>query len=152
MSTLKLVTTPTALNPVEHDLELDEDHQIVWVGLDRNSDEDQGTMVAQSIKTRLLMFLGEWYQDLRQGVPWKQRMFDKGTTDTERRQIIRHVIQETPGVSEVKYVRIVANDPITRAGSVSFEATSDRGFTITVQEMDVPFIVPTTEGEVADAY
>jgi hypothetical protein len=145
MSTLKLTTTPTALNPVKWDLELDENHQLMWTGFDRSDDVDQGEAIAQDAATRLAVFLGEWYQNLREGLPWRQTMFEKGTSLTVKRQIIREVIQGTPGVAEVTYLSI-EEDPVSRTGTITFEALSDRGFTITQRDLDAPFIVGTAEG------
>ena len=54
----KLVTTPTAENPVVHDLEL-QNGQFVMVGGDINDAEDYSAMVAQRIVCRLLMVRGE---------------------------------------------------------------------------------------------
>jgi len=139
MSSFELVTNVDAENPVLHDLRL-VNHQLSWIGLDRNSDEDQAKMVLQRIKTRLMMIRAEWYQDLRLGTPWREQIFDKRTPPEIKRAILRQVIQDTPGVTSVT-VTSFELDPAGKTGTMSFEATTDRGFVLTVRDLDVPFIV-----------
>lgn len=55
---------------------------------------------AQCAETRLMMFLGEWYQDLRDGTPWVQKVLGKFTGAT-RDPVIRARILGTPGVQEI---------------------------------------------------
>jgi hypothetical protein len=84
--------------------------------------------VAQIIKTRLLLFKGEWWEDTNSGLPlWQSILGVSGAT--RNRQAIEHIIQkrirETPHVTSVLSVSSTY-DPSTRA--YSFTATVDTKF------------------------
>ena len=54
--------------------------------------------VAQTISTRLNLFLGEYFRDINEGMPWFQSIIPKNTSlDTKEAIIKRHVLQ-TPDV------------------------------------------------------
>ena len=72
--------------------------------------------VAQIIKTRLLLFLGEWFLDTSQGTPWYSQVLGAGT-QTTRDRAIRNRILQTPGVSSITGYNSQFN-PTTRNFSV----------------------------------
>jgi hypothetical protein len=58
------------------------------------------TAVAQTIRTRLALWVGQWYLDLTVGMPWLQQVLGKGTIpyyDTA----IRSNIEGAPGVTGI---------------------------------------------------
>jgi hypothetical protein len=58
--------------------------------------------VAQAIRTRLLLFQGEWWENLLDGTPMFQSILGaSGSKKTEIDRIIQKRIQETPGVLKV---------------------------------------------------
>jgi hypothetical protein len=57
-------------------------------------------MVAQLIKTRLGMNLGEWFLDVTDGTPWLTQVLGAHTQDT-RDQAVRSRILGTPGVVKI---------------------------------------------------
>lgn len=61
---------------------------------------DQAEAVAQLAKTRLLLFLGEWFLDIQDGTPWRTKVLGNRTADT-RDAVIRARILDTPGVTKI---------------------------------------------------
>lgn len=60
--------------------------------------------IAQTIKTRLKLFLGEYFRDITQGVPWFEKedgsygILQKGYTLEQVEALLRNTISETDGV------------------------------------------------------
>jgi len=107
---------------------------------------DQPEAVGQSVKTRLLLFSGEWFLDMRAGTPWggfplNDLVVQQGRilgvhTQLSRDAAIRDRILTTDGVTAItSYFSTV--DPNTRVYNV--QATVDtiygRGFTVTVASL-----------------
>lgn len=85
--------------------------------------------VLQRILQRLRFFLGEWFLDVRQGVPWFQQIF--GTRNPELgRVVLQKVIADTSGVDSVNMV-ILEFDRATRTLSLSFTAKLRTGTILT---------------------
>ncbi len=61
-----------------------------------NADE-----IAQTIETRLKLFLGEYFRDISDGTPWFQQILGKGSSlEVKEAQIKRRIIQ-TNGVDSI---------------------------------------------------
>lgn len=56
---------------------------------------------AQSVKSRLLLLLGEWFLDIEAGVPWLQQIMVKPADIPLTESIIKQRILETVGVAEL---------------------------------------------------
>jgi len=56
--------------------------------------------VAQAVKTRMLLWLGEWFLDTRDGTDWNNSVLGKYTEAT-RDAVIRERILDTPGVNSI---------------------------------------------------
>jgi hypothetical protein len=56
--------------------------------------------VAQAVKTRLLLFVGEWFLDVTDGTPWTTKVLDKYTKD-QYDDAIQDRILGTPGVVQI---------------------------------------------------
>lgn len=65
--------------------------------------------VLQEIGNRCQMWRGEWEFDPRQGIPFRDIIFAKGTPIVQILRIFRQVILDTPGVSEVTSITADAN-------------------------------------------
>lgn len=88
-------------------------------------------MVAQKIKTRLLLWLGEWFLDVEEGTAWLQGVLGKQQEST-RDTVIRTRILETEGVTSiVSYESIVDAD--NRRLSVSLIVDTIYGETTLIQ-------------------
>jgi hypothetical protein len=72
--------------------------------------QDSPAAVAQAVKTRLGLFLGEWLLDNTDGTPWLTDVLGK-YTDKTRTLTLRERIYETPGVIEITkfYISFNAN-------------------------------------------
>ena len=56
--------------------------------------------VAQAVRTRLLLFTGEWFLDLNEGTPYEQKILGKNTQPLYD-QAFRERILGTPGVLSI---------------------------------------------------
>jgi hypothetical protein len=56
--------------------------------------------VAQTVKTRLLLFLGEWFLDNTQGTPWNTQVFGRNTQGLYDTAIQTRITQ-TVGVTNI---------------------------------------------------
>lgn len=81
--------------------------------------------IAQHISIRLRMFLGEWFLDTREGVPWFDLM-EKGASTTRIRAVVREVITKTPGVGSLDELDVEL-DSDTRKLTVTAKGTYDTG-------------------------
>ncbi len=59
----------------------------------------------QRIEVRLRTFRGEWFEDALQGVPYFERILEKGVTAPIVTSIVRAVVESVPGVAEVVSIR-----------------------------------------------
>ena len=111
-----LTVATSADNPVEGDLDLADSQ--VWL-------IDGSDAIAQHLRNRLKFFLGEWFLDVRQGLPFFQRVFVKNPNLPAIRAIFRRVVRETPGVSGVQDLTLSVSPD--RIASISFVALLDSG-------------------------
>lgn len=54
--------------------------------------------VAQTIKNRLRLFLGEYFRDITDGTPWFQDILGKGKNELVREAILKRRVLQTEGV------------------------------------------------------
>ncbi len=78
--------------------------------------------VAQRIRVRFRWFLGEWFLDQRQGVPYYRDILVKNPDPILISFIFRRVLTSTPGVRSVSKFSAVL-DRASRTLTVNFEAT-----------------------------
>lgn len=57
--------------------------------------------IAQTIRTRLKLFIGEYFRDITEGVPWFQSILTKTGTLTSKDAIIKQRIIQTEGVNNI---------------------------------------------------
>ncbi len=90
----------------------------------RNFLVDSPDAVAQAVRTRLMLFRGEWFYDTSQGMPWKTDVLGKGTEAIYDLRIQAQILK-TQGVTGIAaYASQINKD--TRALSV--QATIDTQF------------------------
>lgn len=77
--------------------------------------------VAQAIKTRFMLWYGQWFLDTTEGTPWVQSVLGKQRPE-EYRLAIRQRILETPGVNSIIAFDSSVNTSTRR---VTFTATID---------------------------
>lgn len=113
----KKTLTIDADNPVVGDLHLTGgDLSIV--------DGDDAT--AQEIRSRLLLFKGSNFVDLREGIPYYQEILAKGIAPARVRSLLRQAILSHPAVVDVPSLT-VSIDRATRSATVTFEARTVEG-------------------------
>lgn len=93
--------------------------------------------IEQHLRIRLRQFLGEWFLDTREGVPYFRDVFVKNPNPAVLKSIFRQTIENTPGVSSVDEVKIDLNRA-TRSAALTFRATLDTGATLDFSE---PFVI-----------
>lgn len=96
--------------------------------------------IRQRIAARLKFFQGEWFIDLRQGVPYRQYVFVANPNLAVIRSLFRRVILGTPGVVKLPTLKLALDRP-TRTLGVAFEAIVNGG-RIVVLPGDKDFILP----------
>jgi hypothetical protein len=101
---------------------------------------DLQTYVVQRLGENLGFFLGEWFLDLRQGVPYFQRVFgempDLDLLDT----LYRRTILATVGVASITTL-LLTYDNARRLLSVSFECVLADGSIITQADLAKLFVI-----------
>lgn len=82
--------------------------------------------VLQDVLQRLRSFLGEWFLDNSQGVPWLQQILVKGPTQAGIDAILQNTILATPGVQTLLNYQSDF-DASQRTFAVSFTARTSQG-------------------------
>ncbi len=121
---IRLATAASVANPVQHDIELSNERMTLV---------DGNEAIAQHLRVRLQFFLGEWFLDISEGIPFFREVFTKITSQTVVRSIFRQVIVETPGISQVSEFNFQYN-PLTREANLQFDAVLDDGTTLTSED------------------
>lgn len=104
MSDLALVMQTDAQNPDVGDLRLENNR------LHLTPDQDHAA--AQDLYVRLQHFLGEWYQDEREGVPYLRTVFRKGFSRAQAESMFRRAIGSSPHVVEVTKLELTVDKEI----------------------------------------
>lgn len=80
----------------------------------------------QAIESRLQAFRGDWFLDLRSGVPYYQTILRKGVDVATVRSAMREAILSVPAVVEVTELTVEL-DAVTRTARVRFAAVYQDG-------------------------
>lgn len=100
---------------------------------------DGSRMVRQTIACRFRFFLGEWFLDTREGVPYYRDILVKNPDPSVVASVFRRVLVTTPGVLSVLRFELRADFP-NRTLRFDFEVQSTDG-PIVVTPDDEDFIV-----------
>jgi hypothetical protein len=144
MGSLRLVTATSTANPNTHDLYLDDSGQLEWLGGNILDRESYAQMIAQRIACRLKFVRREWYLDIREGTPWRESIWRKGTTKDVIARVFRDVIESTPGVQDLRTIDVQISG---RHAIISLEAVSDRNTQVTTDQLDAPIVVDLSAGQ-----
>lgn len=74
--------------------------------------------VAQRVRTRLQLFLGEWFLDISQGVPWFEEILVKPANIVTTQALIKNTILNTPEVTGIESYSD-SFDPVNRKYTVN---------------------------------
>lgn len=97
--------------------------------------------VAQRLRQNLSFFLGEWFLDQRQGLPYWKRIIGQRFDASLIEQIFRKACLATAGVSRVERLQVAFNRR-TRALSIpSLIAICNDGTKVTQADLGSPFII-----------
>ena len=77
---------------------LEDDKDIATSGTQFLSDQKE---IAQTVATRLRLFMGEYFRDITKGAPWFQDILGKGQSPGVRDAAIKRVVLQTQGVTSV---------------------------------------------------
>lgn len=77
---------------------LDSDGDIATSGRQFTTEVEE---VAQTVKTRLRLFLGEYFRDVTDGTPWWESILGKEGTLSSKEAIIKNRIIRTEGVTQL---------------------------------------------------
>lgn len=113
------------------DIELDETGDPVWT--------DGPTYIRQRLSVRFKFWLGEYFLDLRQGIPYRREVFVKNPNIDRIREIFRQVIVTTPGVLRLNTFEL-NYDPSARRMTFKFHASVEGG-EVRVNHDDQDFII-----------
>jgi hypothetical protein len=95
--------------------------------------------IRQRLSSRFQFFAGEWFLDLRQGIPMYRDVFLKNPRSPVIRSLLRRVVLTTPGVLACPRFDLVLDAPSRRAAA-TFEAVCDGG-RIVVKPTDNDFLL-----------
>jgi hypothetical protein len=82
--------------------------------------------IAQSLRTRLATFKGEWFLDENYGVPWFQTILGTKIPQAAIREVFRKVIAETPGVAQILKLEL-RETSVAREFVLAFTVSTDLG-------------------------
>lgn len=82
--------------------------------------------IAQTIRTRLELHLGEYFRDITEGTPWFQTILGKEGSLQAKEAAIRNRIIRTPGVVQITYFN-ADYTPENRTYRVTVEAMTIYG-------------------------
>lgn len=87
---------------------------------------DGRNAVAQTVKTRLNLILGEYFRDITEGVDWFGVILGKGASLSQREALLRTKIVQTEGVQQLTEFEATF-EPITRNYSVTASILTEDG-------------------------
>lgn len=100
--------------------------------------------VRQKLSTLFRFFLGEWFLDQRQGLPWFRDVFVKDPDINTIRSVFREVIFSVGEIAAIKRMNPVY-DAAARLLSFDFEVTLKTGEALIVTPLDADFIIALQE-------
>lgn len=82
--------------------------------------------IAQTVRTRLKLFLGEYFRNINDGTPWFQDILGKGQSLAVKDATIKRRVLQTPGVISI-FDFNTDFDPQLRTYSVSMGVVTEFG-------------------------
>ena len=95
---------------------------------------EQEQAIGQHLAQRLKTFSGEWFLDLRVGVPYFSQVLVKNPDPVVLDSVFKSEIIQTPGIVELRSFDL-ALDAAVRQLKLGFKAVSDAGTIISFNEV-----------------
>lgn len=99
------------------------------------------TYVAQRLRENISFFLGEWFLDTRQGLPYFQRILGQKYDASLIDQIFRKAAEKTAGVSRVNSFVSSFNRQTRTLSVPTFSVTLKDGTTLTQDDLTQPYLI-----------
>lgn len=115
------------------DIKLGSNHDLVIVNGDLVILPDSVDSIIQDLDQALLEFLGEWFLDTSQGLPYYQSIFVKNPNLNLIEGIIQNRILDVDGIDEMVDF-VFAYDKVKRGLTMSFDAKCTNGAVIKVRK------------------
>jgi hypothetical protein len=96
--------------------------------------------VRQTISTRLKFFQGEWFNDMREGVPYYVDLFIPNPDPNRLSSMFRKILLSVQEVASVKRLTVKL-DLRSRVAALEFDVQLVAGGVLKVRQPDPPFIV-----------
>lgn len=90
--------------------------------------------VGQFVGQRLLTWLGEWFLDITEGVPYREKIFLKNPSVVEVESVLKLMILESPGIIELKTFSFTFDSALRKA-HLDFSAQSQDGEVVFSQDI-----------------
>lgn len=97
--------------------------------------------VAQRLRQNLSFFLGEWFLDRRQGLPYWKRIIAQRYDQALIEQIFRKACEATIGVARVARIQVAFNRRTRVLSIPSLIVICNDGSKITQDDLGRPFII-----------
>lgn len=112
------------------DIILDERNDITFKNNDFNLFEEyDNNLIAQRLEIKLRSYFGEWFRDVRYGIPWFQEIFTRRNKKDLADTYIKRTIQQDRDVRSItKYTSTVSDSKL----KVVFTAKLNNGDTATL--------------------
>jgi hypothetical protein len=90
--------------------------------------------VAQFVGQRLQTWLGEWFLDTTEGVPFREKIFLKNPNIVDVETTLKLIIIESPGIIELTSFNLTL-DSAARTAHLAFTANSQAGEVVFDQDI-----------------
>lgn len=94
---------------------------------------DEAEQITQNLLIRLKFFLGEWFFDTTQGIPYYEQLFIKSPNRISVDSILKDEIQQTEGIAKILSYES-EYDASQRIFSVKFEVETISGEILRVED------------------
>ena len=115
MSSFQLINNP--IDPFDGDLQITNNSITLTTGKEA---------IRQHLQVRFRFFLGEWFLDESEGVPWFRDILIKHATFSVVNEVLKGVILDTPGVLELVKFDFSYNST-TRNVTLEFQCLTTEG-------------------------
>lgn len=111
---------------------LDKDGDYVF-GNNSSDYIEKDDAIAQAIKTKLYLFYGEWWEDISIGLPMFQSILGQVSNSNLRQTVILLCAEQINKVAGVTNVDSISVDISARKLSLTIDATTENGTTVTLE-------------------